>query len=128
MRGAELSEMIRRVRQARPDGDPLDHIEVAVALAGSLNEVADHLIGHFVDEARNSGLSWTQIGTRMGVSKQAVRKRFAPEDVPPEPSAIMDKMFGRYQESAKHAIVLARDYARERHHHFIGTGHLLLAV
>jgi hypothetical protein len=35
-----------------------------------LSEVADHLIGHFVDQAR-SGASWTDIGESMGVTKQA---------------------------------------------------------
>src|ERR1700743_3990804 len=41
-----------------------------------LGEVADHLIGHFVDQARRSGASWTDIGKSMGVTKQASQKRF----------------------------------------------------
>ena len=40
--------------------------------ADHLGEVADHLIGHFVDQARRSGASWTDIGRSMGVTKQAV--------------------------------------------------------
>jgi ATP-dependent Clp protease ATP-binding subunit ClpA len=44
--------------------------------------LADHLIGHFVDQARRSGASWTQIGQSMGVSKQAAQKRFVPRSAP----------------------------------------------
>ena len=48
--------------------------------AEHLGDVADHLIGHFVDQARRSGASWTDIGRSMGVTKQAARKRFVPKD------------------------------------------------
>ena len=47
--------------------------------AEALGEVADHLIGHFVDQARRSGASWTEIGKCMGVTKQAAQKRFVPK-------------------------------------------------
>jgi hypothetical protein len=118
MRDVELGELVDRVQRAWPD--PLDRVESAVALAESLSAVADHLVRHFVAEARSDGLSWTQIGDRLGVSKQAVRKRFTPDaDV---------GIFARYDEAARHVIVLARDYARDLHHSAIGTGHLLLAL
>lgn len=123
-----LDDLIDRVRTARPDGDPLDRLAEAVATADELTAVADHLIGHFVDQARDAGLSWTQIGERLGVTKQAVRKRFAPDDVPPESSTRADKLFGRYTGPAKHAVVLAQDASRRAHHHYIGTEHLLLGV
>ena len=49
-------------------------------LAGEhLGDVADHLIGHFVDQARRSGASWTDIGRSMGVTRQAAQKRFVAE-------------------------------------------------
>ena len=47
--------------------------------ADHLGDVADHLIGHFVDQARRSGASWTDIGSSMGVTKQAAQKRFVPK-------------------------------------------------
>lgn len=125
---ARLDALINQVQRAHPDGDPLDLLAEAVATAGDLTEVADHLIGHFVDHARGQGLSWTQIGARLGVTKQAARKRFAPDDVPPEPSTVKQKVFGRYTRAAQHAILLAQDNARRHHHHYIGTEHLLLGV
>jgi hypothetical protein len=51
-----------------------------VLAADHLGDVADHLIGHFVDQARRSGATWTQIGQSLGVSKQAAQKRFVPKD------------------------------------------------
>src|SRR5881392_424808 len=54
----------------------LDQLSDAVLAAERLGDVADHLIGHFVDQARRSGASWTEIGRSMGVTKQAAQKRF----------------------------------------------------
>jgi hypothetical protein len=42
--------------------NPLEQLTDAVLAAEHLGEVADHLIGHFVDQARRSGASWTEIG------------------------------------------------------------------
>jgi hypothetical protein len=58
--------------------DVLDQLADAVQAAEQLGEVADHLIGHFVDQARRSGASWTDIGKSMGVTKQAAQKRVVP--------------------------------------------------
>ena len=60
--------------------DALDQLTDAVLAADHLGEVADHLIGHFVDQARRSGASWTDIGRSMGVTKQAAQKRFVPKE------------------------------------------------
>jgi ClpX C4-type zinc finger/Clp amino terminal domain, pathogenicity island component len=60
----------------RAGDSPLDRVEAALAIGEELASGADELIGHFVAEARQAGCSWTQIGERMGVSKQAARQRF----------------------------------------------------
>jgi len=60
----------------RAGGSPLDRVEAALAISEELASGADELIGHFVAQARQAGCSWTQIGERMGVSKQAARQRF----------------------------------------------------
>ena len=59
--------------------DALGRLSDAVLLGDHLGDLADHLIGHFVDQARRSGASWTDIGRSMGVSKQAAQKRFVPK-------------------------------------------------
>lgn len=70
---AALADAVR----GRAPGAPLDRIEAALAVSEELTSGADELIGHFVAEARQSGCSWTEIGQRIGVSKQAARQRFA---------------------------------------------------
>ncbi|MDT5258959.1 MAG: hypothetical protein QOD10_4039, partial [Mycobacterium sp.] len=64
-----LDELINAIKQVHTDA--LDQLADAVLAAEHLGEVADHLIGHFVDQARRSGASWTDIGKSMGVTKQA---------------------------------------------------------
>src|SRR5215472_1978197 len=70
-----LPGLVREVRRRAGDS-PLDRVEAALAISEELASSADELIGHFVAEARQAGCSWTQIGERMGVSKQAARQRF----------------------------------------------------
>jgi hypothetical protein len=73
-----LDNLISYVHSFNPDGGPLDNLADAMAVSSRLDDEADALLGHFVDRARRSGASWTEIGSRMGVSKQAARKRFVP--------------------------------------------------
>src|SRR6478736_10287894 len=72
-----LDELISYVRNQ--EGTALDHVSAAVGISEHLGELADHLIGHFVDQARRTGASWTDIGRSMGVTKQAAQKRFVPK-------------------------------------------------
>jgi len=125
---ARADALVRYVEEQSPGGDPLDHIETACVTARELSDSADHLINHFVMQARSAGLSWTQIGTRMGVTKQAARKRFPIRDTPLEPAAAKEKAFEAYTEPAKRTVALAQRAAREHHHPYIGPEHLLLGL
>ena len=73
-----LDNLISYVKALHPDGGPLDNVSDAFTVSTQLDEQADALIGYFVDQARRSGLSWSQIGGAMGVTKQAAQKRFVP--------------------------------------------------
>jgi hypothetical protein len=79
--GLRLDDLIEHVNGRHPDGEPLARLSDAVLLSQRLGEIADQLIGHFVDQARRSGATWSAIGEAMGVTKQAAQKRFA-ADVP----------------------------------------------
>jgi hypothetical protein len=103
----------------------LDRLAAAVGLSRQLDELGDHLIGHFVDEARRSGASWTEIGESIGVSKQAAQKRFVPRESP-EAEALSKPSFDRYTERARRVLVLAKHHARFSE--TIGTEHLLLGL
>jgi hypothetical protein len=70
-----VAELVDAVRQQAP-GAPLDRVEAALMVSEELASCADELIGQFVEEARRAGCSWTEIGQRIGVSKQAARQRF----------------------------------------------------
>lgn len=50
-----LDTLIQAIRSVHTDA--LDQLTDAVLAAEHLDEVADHLIGHFVDQARRSGAS-----------------------------------------------------------------------
>src|ERR1700747_57961 len=96
-----LDEMINAIK--RVHSDVLDQLADAVLAAEHLGEIADHLIGHFVDQARCSGASWTDIGKSMGVTKQAAQKRSAPRAEPATPDP--QQGFERFTPRARNAVV-----------------------
>src|SRR5215467_6457406 len=73
-----LDNLIAYVQSIHPEGSPLDRVSDAFTVSTTLNEEIDALLGHFVDQARRSGATWSQIGSAMGVTKQAAQKRFVP--------------------------------------------------
>jgi|SRR5918993_1398725 hypothetical protein len=108
--------------------EPLDQLTDAVLAANHLGELADHLIGHFVDQARRSGASWTEIGRSMGVTKQAARKRFVPK-VPDEPSAQdPSQTFGRFTTRARNVVMAAQNEAHAAGNAEIAPAHLVLGL
>jgi hypothetical protein len=119
----DLIDVIKTVHD-----EPLDQLTDAVLAAESLGEIADHLIGHFVDQARKSGASWTDIGKCMGVTKQAAQKRFVPK-LPNDAGALdPNGGFGRFTPRARNVIVVAQNKAHEAGNDEIQTAHLLLAL
>jgi ATP-dependent Clp protease ATP-binding subunit ClpA len=105
-----LDNLIAYVKAVRPEGSPLDELTEAVTMAGRLDEQADALIGHFVDQARRSGASWSQIGASMGVSKQAAQKRFVPRWDGSDPVA-ESQLFSRFTARAGNVLAMAHAIA-----------------
>ncbi|HEY7145680.1 MAG TPA: Clp protease N-terminal domain-containing protein [Streptosporangiaceae bacterium] len=101
-----LDNLISYVKTRHPDADALQNLSDAVAVAARLDEQSDALIGHFVDQARRSGASWSQIGTSMGVSKQAAQQRFVPrrEDGRPDLSRLTPRCRGALAAAGRLAI------------------------
>jgi hypothetical protein len=122
-----LDDLITFVKRQHPEGGALEHLSEAVLASESLGEVADHLIGHFVDQARRAGASWTEIGQYMGVSKQAAQKRFVPK-MTDAPESLEGGVFARFTQRARHTIVQSQEEARAAGHDYIGTEHLLLGL
>ncbi|MGW5155160.1 Clp protease N-terminal domain-containing protein [Nonomuraea wenchangensis] len=122
-----LDDLISVIRKRHPDGDPLGELTDAVALGEHMGEVADHLIGHFVDQARRSGASWTDIGRSMGVTKQAAQKRFVPKEGGPSMADDL-RVYARYTDRARAVVVKAQRAALSGGHRHIEPGHLLLGL
>ena len=102
-----LDDLIDAIKKVHPDA--LEQLSGAVIAADHLGDVADHLIGHFVDQARRSGASWTDIGRSMGVTRQAAQKRFVPKaEADLDPS----QGFGRYTERARKAVMVAHEQCK----------------
>jgi hypothetical protein len=121
-----LDDLIQAI--TRVHSDPLEQLTDAVLAGEHLGEVADHLIGHFVDQARRSGASWTEIGRSMGVTKQAAQKRFVPK-AGEEPSQLDPNAgFSRFTERARHVVVAAQEAARSAGHDQIRPDHLVLGL
>src|SRR5262252_6113030 len=76
MEPVSFGQLIAFVDRVAVSSDPLDRVDAAMMIAATLSGQADSLIDHVVAQARTAGRSWTEIGARLGVSKQAARKRF----------------------------------------------------
>jgi len=133
-----LDDLISYVRST--DGTALDHVSAAITVSEHLGELADHLIGHFVDQARRAGASWTEIGQSMGVTKQAAQKRFVPKAEPWQPASddpgltglLMDAFrahpFSRFTLRARNVVKVAAEEALERRNDQVFPEHLLLGL
>lgn len=118
----DLIDVIRRVHT-----DPLDQLSDAMLASEHLGEVADHLVGHFVDQARRSGASWAEIGRSMGVSKQAVQQRFVTK-VADSLTLDPESGFSRFTVRARNTVMAAQDEARAAANPTIAPAHLLLGL
>src|ERR1700723_2610712 len=100
-----LDDLIQAIKKTH--SAPLDQLTDAVLAGDHLGDVADHLIGHFVDQARRSGASWTEIGRSMGVTKQAAQKRFVAKGETRDLDA--GQGFSRFTDQARKAVVTAQE-------------------
>src|SRR5687767_9888062 len=120
----KLDDLIAGIKKVHTE--PLEQLADAVLAGEHLGELADHLIGHFVDQARRSGASWSDIGRSMGVTKQAAQKRFVPKGKPVDldPS----QGFSRFTQRARNVVVAAQNEARAAGNPTIAPAHLVLGL
>ena len=117
-----LESLVGRVNDAHGSDPVLDRLEVAIELSSRLGDLAENLVGHFVDESRRAGESWSEIGNRLGVSRQAVQKRFIVAD------GTSDRFWDRTSASFRAVIKEAGAAAGARGQNFLGTEHALRAL
>jgi hypothetical protein len=127
-----LQDLIDTVRQDSPSDDPLDLLATASSAAGQLEATSDALVGHFVDRCRRAGRSWSQISAALGVSKQAVHKRFSGPIADRLIEGQQSPTFERFTTRARavlvaaHAAAQAQASARALAH--VEAEHLLLGL
>jgi ATP-dependent Clp protease ATP-binding subunit ClpA len=122
-----LQELIDTVRADAGTGDPLRQLETAAAAAADLEQTTDALLGHFVSQCRRAGQSWSQISAALGVTKQAVHKRFA-GPLAERLAAAGPPSFERFTARARAVLQAARAAATGRGDAEVAAGHLLLAL
>jgi hypothetical protein len=119
----QLEDLIELVEGRHPEGRPLDYLTESVLVSDQLDDLADELVGYFVDLAREAGASWAEIGASLGVSKQAAQKRFV---------TVKHKkrtgLFTRFATQARQVVIRAQEHARETGSRHVGTEHILLGL
>ncbi len=125
----DLSQLIARVEQEALDDTPLARIACAGRLSAELASVGDHVVDHFVDAARREGCSWAQIGSALGVTRQAAQQRHG---------GIMRRLvktrgrhsppIARFGPDARQAVVEAQNSARTLGSDHVDPEHLLIGI
>jgi Clp amino terminal domain, pathogenicity island component len=113
-----LQALIESVNADASGDDPLIRLSQASETVNDLEQVGDALLGHFVDQCRRSGHSWSEISRALGVSKQAAHKRFTSEA----------PTFERFTDRARSVLTQSQTEAHRLGHGFVGTEHILLAL
>lgn len=117
-----IAEVDRRCDTAHHSGgqeqpDWLALLTVAAQLAGQLQALADDLVEDYVEHCRMHGSSWTDIGTALGVTRQAVQQRFHAPHKRYGPEMMTDDL--------RQAMVHVKQAAVQHRNNYIGTEHLL---
>jgi hypothetical protein len=126
-----FDDLVRHIEAEHPDASALRQLGESVGVARHLGELADHLVGHFVDQARNAGASWAEIGDALGVTKQAAQKRFVPKTRFGHPAVGRGgakSMFERFTDEARMVVVASEEHCREAGHPEVSSGHILISL
>ena len=123
-----LQELIETVQRDTATDDELDLLSTASVTARQLEEVNDALLGHFVNRCRLAGRSWSEISDALGVTKQAVHKRFSGALADRIIEAVPRPTLERFTLRARGTLKAAVRAARALGHSETGTEHLLLGL
>lgn len=108
---------------------PGAQVEQSLAAAAHLADTAERTLHLFVDEARESGMTWAAIGDVLGITRQAAQKRFgtqvphkvtreqpdpAPEQIQLAVQLLDDAAARRYQQLEKRASAHLKRLAGSR--------------
>jgi ATP-dependent Clp protease ATP-binding subunit ClpA len=123
-----LQELIQTVRQDSPTASALDLLVTASTTVSQLEDLNDALLEHFVSGCRREGKSWSEISAALGVSKQAVHKRFSGAIADRIISGTSAPTFERFTDRARTALMEATQATRARDGGEVEGGDLLAGL
>ncbi len=113
-----LQALIDTVRQDAESANALDQLSTAATTVAQIEDTSDALLGHFVDRCRREGRSWSEISAALGVSKQAVHKRFAAsvaeQIIASIPAPTLERFTARARVVLASAALAARDAGQDK--------------
>lgn len=101
----------------REQPDWLALLTAASTISGQLRALADDLVEDYVEHCRMQGVSWTDIGSALGVTRQAVQQRFQAPHKRYSPETMTEDL--------RRAMVHVKAVAVQHRNNYIGTEHLL---
>jgi ATP-dependent Clp protease ATP-binding subunit ClpA len=123
-----LQDLIDVVRHDAVTGNALDLLVTASATVAQIEDTSDALLGYFVDRCRLEGRSWSEISAALGVTKQAVHKRFATsvadQIIASIPAPTMERFTVRARVVITSAALAARDAGQER----VSSAYILIGL
>ncbi|MFF3872843.1 ClpX C4-type zinc finger protein [Streptomyces sp. NPDC001978] len=121
-----VEQLIAAARAGATGDDELALLDAVIAVTKDLSSHADEAVDQVVRQVRAAGHSWTVIGERLGVSRQAARQRYADRvERIREAAATGSVIHGRDLESSLSSALAA---ARADGLAEAGTEHLLLGL
>ena len=119
---ALIAEVDRTCATAHRPGDQeqpdwLALLTAAATISGQLQALADDLVEDYVEHCRMHGVSWTDIGSALGVTRQAVQQRFQAPHKRYRPETMTEDL--------RRAMVHVKAAAVQHRNNYIGTEHLL---
>ena len=105
---------------AREQPDWIALLGTAAQVAGQLQALADDLIEEYVEHCRMHGSSWAEIGTALGVTRQAAQQRFLAPPREYDPS--------EFSAELRQAMTAMKQVAVQHRNNYIGTEHVLWGV
>src|ERR1700689_5221513 len=123
-----LQDLIEVVQQDSTSGNALDLLVTAATTVGEIEDTSDALLGYFVDRCRREGRSWSEISAALGVTKQAVHKRFAASMADQIIASIPAPTLQRFTAPARVVIASAALPARDAVQDKASSVHILLGL
>ncbi len=112
-------------RQPPFTGETAEGFQEAITVAHLVSDEGRAGLHRWVDAARRTGLSWTDIGSALGISKQAAQQRFRPLESDDEVPGAEGEEIVRLGATAFNEMSILREEGRKGRE-LVRTGALIL--